>query len=691
MIDDWLGQAAAMGLLDHVDRYRRLLDGSGLESGEQERTVAAWGWKYVKSSRSSSLKAKSPPDDLFGTEPQPSPGISTSDGDRVAEKDLLGRGHLVRALAAMFAAPGQGTPFTVALFGDWGSGKSSVMNLVQKELRDHYPGRCEFAWFNAWEYEQTDSLRAGLAQEVVRGLTDGMTWFGRLGLRLRLAWGELCSVGTLAVISLVIVLFMIFSQQNAVVTSGLASLTLLPLVAYQLWKQLPQVMEHPATSRIASVIVGTDYSRHLGQIPVMQKQVQAVCAERLGVREQTNWSVPTEWRLPDSWVESRAVSAARRWLHSSWESLVGSDDPPKDSNGQILPKRLVLFIDDLDRCGPRSISGTLDAVRLVMNVEHVIVVLAVDQRIAFRAMELRYRALKDQERSAREIARDYLEKIVQLPIQLDPAGDSHRQRYIHERLFDETLRDAGPGQGGPASQGSPETLAAMEGGEDDPSLGLSGEQREPASVSADAGGEPPEGSGSSDPAIEPGEETAELGAAEEQRQQQALQEEMVLTSGERDLFIRLSKLFDFHNPRLLLHLRNWYRLLKTMELLRADRLTEPEVPPESLMRMLFWQQFLAVSKEGERPTLVWALFMVSLQESPSGGVMDEYVEELAGPFGLERPGSEGSPGSYRQLAARIRLVHMPSGGERLPETMDEAKAWREDQDRKQAETNQGGG
>ena len=44
------------------------------------------------------------------------------------------------------------TPMTVGIQGDWGSGKTSIMNLIRQRLNDQYAT----VWINTWKYAQTD-------------------------------------------------------------------------------------------------------------------------------------------------------------------------------------------------------------------------------------------------------------------------------------------------------------------------------------------------------------------------------------------------------------------------------------------------------------------------------------------------------------------------------------------------------
>ena len=67
---------------------------------------------------------------------------------------------------------------TLALIGEWGVGKSSVMNLLRRRLEEEgNQGRFATVWFNAWEHENTGNMAAALAQGVIRGLLSGLsTW-----------------------------------------------------------------------------------------------------------------------------------------------------------------------------------------------------------------------------------------------------------------------------------------------------------------------------------------------------------------------------------------------------------------------------------------------------------------------------------------------------------------------------------
>jgi hypothetical protein len=93
--------------------------------------------------------------------------------------------------------------------------------------------------------------------------------------------------------------------------------------------------------------------------------------------------------------------------------------------------RLVFLIDDLDRCQPDDIIDLLEAVKLFLDVEHVIVLLAVDKEVIDRGIQMRYEKFKFEER-APALGAEYLEKMVQLPLTLLPLDVAQVGKYLDE-------------------------------------------------------------------------------------------------------------------------------------------------------------------------------------------------------------------------------------------------------------------
>ncbi|WP_369036071.1 P-loop NTPase fold protein [Streptomyces adonidis] len=82
----------------------------------------------------------------------------------VSESDLLGAGRAARELARLLHDSRTATPFTLAVDAGWGMGKSSLMRLVEAELRQRQD--VEIVWYNAWTSSGADALE-GLIKSVL--------------------------------------------------------------------------------------------------------------------------------------------------------------------------------------------------------------------------------------------------------------------------------------------------------------------------------------------------------------------------------------------------------------------------------------------------------------------------------------------------------------------------------------------
>jgi photosystem II stability/assembly factor-like uncharacterized protein len=100
-------------------------------------------------------------------------------------KDYLGSLQLARDLSAFLRNENTQPPLTLAITGDWGSGKSSVMNYLQAELRRE---GLRPVWYNAWHHQEEQQV-LGSILECVRQQATPPLWpwlLPGLWFRLRL-------------------------------------------------------------------------------------------------------------------------------------------------------------------------------------------------------------------------------------------------------------------------------------------------------------------------------------------------------------------------------------------------------------------------------------------------------------------------------------------------------------------------
>ncbi|NEO85060.1 MAG: hypothetical protein F6J87_12535 [Spirulina sp. SIO3F2] len=101
------------------------------------------------------------------------------------------------------------------------------------------------------------------------------------------------------------------------------------------------------------------------------------------------------------------------------------------------PARVVLYIDDLDRCPPDRVVDVLEAVQLLINTPLFIVVLALDDRYIARALETAYQGVLKRRGNPSGI--DYLEKIIQIPYRTRPITGDALKDYLRATIGDENI------------------------------------------------------------------------------------------------------------------------------------------------------------------------------------------------------------------------------------------------------------
>jgi hypothetical protein len=108
--------------------------------------------------------------------------------------------------------------------------------------------------------------------------------------------------------------------------------------------------------------------------------------------------------------------------------------PPPD---RATINRIVLYVDDLDRCPPARVVEVLQAIHLLLAFPLFVVIVAVDARWVSRSLQEHYGSLlgrqpsgdgaraHDLDRSGAAVPEDYLEKIFQIPYWLRPMNHDH--------------------------------------------------------------------------------------------------------------------------------------------------------------------------------------------------------------------------------------------------------------------------
>ena len=559
-------------------------------------------------------------------------GLVSVKADKISGKeDMLKRGYLVNALSGVFSSLENDTEgFAVALLGDWGIGKSTVIKLLKEKLNDKFPDDFVFAEFNAWEYEHTENIFAGLAQETVKGLTtfNGnrfIQWCKQVGLR----FSFMCKVHTWEIVRFSLFLIVVaagsllwqYTNLSKYLTISILSLGALPFLC-ELYKMYERARKNSLAEKMLKYMRLPAYNQHLGLVPVLKKDIQTLCRLRLGNTKEKK----TKKKVSDS---------------------------TKSSN----MKKLVLFVDDLDRCQSKCISKTLDAIRLVMSIPNVIVMIAIDHRIAFKAVEKHYEPLADDNnsRTSADIARDYLGKIIQIPVRLESAKGDSLEEYIKNKLFKDVEYD------------HEKTINSAKVDESDSSTDNE-RKEEPVDTSSEEFIDSTKDI-NQNPVINIDDDSdnniVPIQPPEKVKIDMAIL--MRETPEECDHFFSLAKKFNFGNPRQLLRLKNTYRLLKALVYENGGNSNDFS----KLMTMLFWQEFLY-----NWPMEIRGRCMAALNDKMQ---TDKIIPEARRVFYEVRTDINklfiDEPEKYEELAKFVRIVVLPHNEEGVLDTKADIDAW----------------
>jgi hypothetical protein len=106
-----------------------------------------------------------------------------------------------------------------------------------------------------------------------------------------------------------------------------------------------------------------------------------------------------------------------------------------NANQDVFPRgkpRVILYIDDLDRCPPPRVVEVLEAVQLLLNTKLFIVILGLDTRYVTRALEKEYKEILQHEGDPSGL--DYIEKIIQIPYRVRAIDKDSLRKYIETQM-----------------------------------------------------------------------------------------------------------------------------------------------------------------------------------------------------------------------------------------------------------------
>ncbi len=118
----------------------------------------------------------------------------------------------------------------------------------------------------------------------------------------------------------------------------------------------------------------------------------------------------------EKYFETKTVSQR---IHKHFQDMVYEIAGKGDND------KLVIFIDDLDRCLPPQALKVLEAIKLFLNAEKCVYVVGVARDVIEKAIHNHYGYLDSSGQS-------YLDKIIQLPFNIPPVDDDKVENYLNK-------------------------------------------------------------------------------------------------------------------------------------------------------------------------------------------------------------------------------------------------------------------
>lgn len=263
----------------------------------------------------------------------------------------------------------QGEPLTVGLHGDWGAGKSSTLLMIENAYEGDDRTLC--VRFNGWLFEGYDDAKAVLIETIVEALLKKRS----MGEKLKAKAAE------------------VLQNVN--------------------WFKVARTLGGAAMT-FATGVPNGDIIGGLGKIAqkVIADPKSALTGE---VLNQVIDGTLEHFKSEPGQNAPQRIHAFRK----DFEELLAIANID----------RLVVLIDDLDRCLPATAIATLEAVRLFLFVPNAAFVVAADEGMIEYAVRNHFPDLPASA-SGGSYARNYLEKLIQVPFRMPPLGTVETRIYL---------------------------------------------------------------------------------------------------------------------------------------------------------------------------------------------------------------------------------------------------------------------
>lgn len=286
--------------------------------------------------------------------------------DKESESDYLNFGEVSHLAVDILTSPGM-LPVSVGIFGNWGAGKSSLLKLIEHDLKQN-DDDCLIINFDAWLYQGYDDARASLLEVIATNLT-----------------------------------------KSAKDDAGLIQKTKNLLARVDGFRALGLLTEGAAL--MAGLPTGGMLARGVGALSNLIEGVQ----DKKEYDELSKVAKDTKDTV-GGLIKHREILSPPQQI-----------DTFRKEYSEILKefkKTVIVIIDNLDRCLPANAIHTLEAIRLFLFLPNTAFVLAADEEMIRTAVAEYFKG------SSQRHQIDYLDKLIQVPIRVPKAGIREIRSYL---------------------------------------------------------------------------------------------------------------------------------------------------------------------------------------------------------------------------------------------------------------------